>query len=42
VLEGQIEVEPPAMARATFQAHLAVVMRRLETVRDSTSVQTAA
>jgi intracellular multiplication protein IcmO len=41
-LEGQIEVEPPAMARATFQAHLAVVIRQLETVRDSTSVRTAA
>jgi intracellular multiplication protein IcmO len=41
-LEGQIEVEPPAMAGATFQAHLAAVMRQLETVRDSASVQTAA
>jgi hypothetical protein len=30
------------MALATFQAHLAAVMRQLETVRDSASVQTAA
>ena len=41
-LEGQTEVEPPAMALATFEAHLAAVMRQLETVRDSPSVRAAA
>ena len=41
-LEGQIEVEPPVMALAAFQAHLAAVMGQLETVRDSASVRTAA
>jgi len=41
-LEGQIEVEPPAMAVATFQAHLASVMRQLQTLRDGDSIRTAA
>jgi hypothetical protein len=41
-LEAQIDREPPAMALATFQGHLAGVMRQLETLRDSASVRTAA
>ncbi len=41
-LEGQIEVEPPAMTLATFQAHLAAVMRQLQRLRDGDSMRAAA
>jgi len=41
-LAAAIEVEPPAMTVETFQAHLAAVMRRLEALRDGTSLPKAA
>ena len=41
-LEAPIEVEPPAMTLETFQAHLAAVLRQLETLRDTASVRRAA
>jgi hypothetical protein len=41
-LERRIEVEPPAIALATFQAHLAAVMRQLQTLRDGDSMRAAA
>ena len=41
-LEASIDVEPPAMTFETFQAHLAAVMRQLETLRGAASARTAA
>jgi intracellular multiplication protein IcmO len=40
--EALIEVEPPSMTIGTFQAHLAAVMRQLETSRGTASARTAA
>jgi intracellular multiplication protein IcmO len=41
-LAAPIAVEPPAMALETFQAHLAAVMRQLETLPDTAHLRSAA
>jgi hypothetical protein len=41
-LTAPIAVEPPAMTLETFQAHLAAVMRQLETLHDTAHLRPGA